>query len=134
MYWLHHRFISVNTKVCSITSEPTQSSNRRVWLPLKPGPRPWPRTLKKLDPEKPLPWKTWIQKNLDPGKPAPRKTCTLKHLDPGKPGPRKTWNQKNLDPKKPGPWKTWTLKNLEPKKPGSWKTWTKYRIKKYVWL
>ena len=59
-------------------------------LHLKPGPRPWTRTLKNLDPEKSGPWKslTW-------------KTMTQKKLDPEKSGPEK-----------PGPWKIWILKNL----------------------
>ena len=38
----------------------------------------WTRTLKKLDPEKPRPWKTWTQKNLDPKKPGPWKTGSIK--------------------------------------------------------
>ena len=46
------------------------------WLLLKPGPRPWTRTLKNLDPEKPGPRKTWTLK-----------TWTLKNLDSEKPGP-----------------------------------------------
>ena len=36
---------------------------------LDPGPGPWTRTLKNLDPEKPGPCKTWALKNLDPEKP-----------------------------------------------------------------
>ena len=38
---------------------------------LKPGPGPWTRTMKNMDPEKPKPWKTWTLKNLDPEKPEP---------------------------------------------------------------
>ena len=30
IHWLHHRCQQMNTKVCSVTSEPTQSTNRRV--------------------------------------------------------------------------------------------------------
>ena len=30
-----------------------------------PRPRPWTRTLKNLDSEKPGPWKIWTLKNLD---------------------------------------------------------------------
>ena len=48
-------------------------------LILKPGFRPWTRTLVPKT-EKPGPWKT----------------CPLKNLDP-----------ENLDPEKPGSWKTW---------------------------
>ena len=40
------------------------------WLLLKPGPRPWTRTLR----------------NLYPEKPGPSKTCTLKNLYPEKSG------------------------------------------------
>ena len=40
-----------------------------LWLLRKPGPRPWARTLKNLDPEKP-----------GPERPGPRKTMTLKNL------------------------------------------------------
>ena len=40
-----------------------------LWLLLKPGPKPWARTLKNLDPEKP-----------GPERPGPRKTMTLKNL------------------------------------------------------
>ena len=54
------------------------------WLLLKPGPGPWNRTLKNLDPKKPGPWKTWTLKNLDPDKCGPWKTWTLKSLDPEK--------------------------------------------------
>ena len=43
-----------------------------IELLLKPGPRPWSRTLD-LDTEKPGPWKSWTQKNWDPEKPGPRK-------------------------------------------------------------
>ena len=60
-------------------------------LLLKPGLRPWTRTLKNLDLEKPGPRKTWTQKDQDPEKPG---------------------TSKNLDSEKPGPWKIWTLKNL----------------------
>ena len=35
-----------------------------IWLLLKPGPRPWARTLDP-DPEKLGPRKTWTLKNLD---------------------------------------------------------------------
>ena len=72
-------------------------------LLLKPGPRPWTRTLKNLNSEKPGPRKTWILKILDPEKLGLRKTWTLKNLDSEKPGLRKTWTQKNLDPEKSGP-------------------------------
>ena len=75
------------------------------WLLLKPGPRPWTRTLK----------------NLGAEKPAPRKIWTLKILDP-----------ENLGSEKPGPRKTWILKNVDPEIHESWKTWSKYGIKKYV--
>ena len=51
------------------------------WLLPKPGPGPWNRTLKNLDPEKPGPWKSWITKNLDPEKPGLWKIWTLKILD-----------------------------------------------------
>ena len=44
-------------------------------LLLKPGPRPWIRTLK-----------TWTQKNLDPEKSGLRKIWTLKNLDSENPG------------------------------------------------
>ena len=54
-------------------SKGNQSDNEiwsvnRIWLLLKPGPRPWIRTQKNLDPEKPGPRKTWTLKNLDPEK------------------------------------------------------------------
>ena len=49
-------------------------------LILKPGPRPWTRTQKNLDPEKPWPCKTWTQKNLDPEKPGPWKTWTSRKM------------------------------------------------------
>ena len=55
-------------------------------LLLKPGPRPWTRTLKNLISEKPRPRKTWILKNLDPEKPGLRKTWILKNLDHENPG------------------------------------------------
>ena len=64
-------------------------------LLLKPGPRPWTRTLK----------------NMEPKKPGLRKTWTLENLDAEKPGPWKTCTQKNLDPEKSGLWKAWTVKN-----------------------
>ena len=82
-----------------------------MWLLLKPGPRPWTRTLKNLDSEKPGRWETCTQKNLDP-----------EILDP-----------ENLGSEKPGPRKTWILKNVDPEIHESWKTWSKYGIKKYVW-
>ena len=63
----------------------TSKANPKRRLLLKPGPRPWTRT---LDP--------------DPEKPGPRKTLTQKNLDPENPGLRKTWTLKNLDPEKPG--------------------------------
>ena len=37
--------------------------------------------MKRLDPEKPGPWKTWTQKNLDPEKPEPWKTWILKIME-----------------------------------------------------
>ena len=40
-------------------------------LLLKHGARPWTRTLKNMDPEKPEPRKTWTQKNLGPEKSGP---------------------------------------------------------------
>ena len=40
------------------------------WLVLKPGPRPWTRTLDP-DHEKPGARKTWTLKNLDSEKPGP---------------------------------------------------------------
>ena len=54
-------------------SKGNQSDNEiwsvnRIWLLLKPGPGPWTRTQKNLDPEKPGPRKTWTLKNLDPEK------------------------------------------------------------------
>ena len=60
-----------------------QIDSKNEWLPLsglilKPGPRPWTRTQKNLDPEKPGPRKTWTLKNLDPEKLGPWKTWTLK--------------------------------------------------------
>ena len=61
------------------------------WLLLKPGPRPWTRTLDQ-DPEL-GPW-----------------TQTLRNLDSEKPGPSKSWTLKNLDPEKLELWKTWTIK------------------------
>ena len=94
-----------------------------IWLLLKPGPGPWTRILKNLDPEKPGSWKTWNLKNLDPEKPGSWKTWTLKNMDP-----------ENLDYEKSGPRKTWRLKNVNPEIHESWKTWNKYGIKKYVWL
>ena len=48
--------------------------NMKKGLLLKPGPGPWTRALKNLDPEKP--GKTWTLKNLD-----------SKKLDSEKPGP-----------------------------------------------
>ena len=45
------------------------------------GSGPWIRTLKKLDPEKPGPRKTWNQKNLDPEKTGLWKIWTMKILD-----------------------------------------------------
>ena len=50
-------------------------------LLLKPGPRPWIRTLKNLDPEKPRPWKIWTQKNLDPEKSGLWKSWTMKNAE-----------------------------------------------------
>ena len=47
------------------------NTNRNNRLLLKPGPRPWTRTVKNLDPEKPGLRKTWSLKNLDPEKPGP---------------------------------------------------------------
>ena len=48
--------------------KPKPSSQAVVWrysvkngLLLKPGPGPWTRTQKNLDPEKPESWKTWTQ-------------------------------------------------------------------------
>ena len=38
-------------------------------LLLKPGPRPWARTLNNLDPEKPGTRKTWTLKNMDSERP-----------------------------------------------------------------
>ena len=70
-----------------------QVSGQQLWLLLKPGPRPWTRTQKNLDPEKPGTWKTWTLKNLDLKKPGPWKTGTLKTLEPEKRGPWKTWQQ-----------------------------------------
>ena len=42
-----------------------EASFEKVFQFLKPGPRPWTRTLKNLDPEKPGPWKTWTLKDLN---------------------------------------------------------------------
>ena len=64
-----------------------QMTTSKTWTrTLDPGPRPWTRTLKNLDPEKPGPCKTWALKNLDPEKPGRWKTWALKNLDPEKPG------------------------------------------------
>ena len=47
--------------------------------PENPGPRPWIRTLKNLDPEKRGLRKTWTLKNLNPEKPGLKKIWTLKN-------------------------------------------------------
>ena len=60
--------------------------SKKYWLLLKPGPGPWNRTLKYLDPEKPGLRKTWTLKNLDPEKPGLSKTWTVKNLGSEKSG------------------------------------------------
>ena len=49
-------------------------------LLLKPGPRPWTRIQKNLDPKNPGPGKTWILKNLNLEKPGRLEKCG-KQLD-----------------------------------------------------
>ena len=41
----------------------------------------WPRTLKKLEPKKPGPRKTWALKKPDPENPGPWKTWTMKKME-----------------------------------------------------
>ena len=57
-------------------------------LLLKPGLRPWIRTLDP-EPEKPEPWKTWTLKNLDPEKSGLWKTRTMKNTG-------NSWMQKKI--------------------------------------
>ena len=71
---LHNQISSFNSIKVQMSEKRDSSNSKNEWLPLsglilKPGPRPWTRTQKNLDPEKPGPRKTWTLKNLGPEKP-----------------------------------------------------------------
>ena len=60
---LHNQISSFNSIKVQMSEKRDSSNSKNEWLPLsglilKPGPRPWTRTQKNLDPEKPGPRKT----------------------------------------------------------------------------